>query len=111
MRLKLLFIGLSILSMVAAASYKVEPFTATPIVYANTTSRAFAAGDNGDTHGWNECAVAQRYKDEIGVICEGTRSIQVPAPRQLINVNYYCEFQFRPTAAAGTYRIRLAHCQ
>lgn len=94
--------------MVAAAAYRLDGGL-DPMHYANRISREFAAGENGDRSGWNECHEAERNQGEIGIACEGTRSIALHGD-QLVHVNYQCEFQFKPFMK-DSYRVGFAVCQ
>ncbi len=92
MRILLLAIALlSVGSLVSAtyASKTVENYTA----YANSVSRTFSLGDGGDDSGWRECVQMENNETNIGLACEGVRSILVHGGR-MFDVNYYCEFRF-----------------
>ncbi len=79
------------------------------VAYAHFVSRAYAEGDFNDSSGWRECVVNDREGDEVGIVCEGTRSITYQIGKR-IDVNYYCEFRF---TKHGTfkYTVESESCQ
>ena len=91
MRFVLLTLGLAVLA-VSAATFKPE-ITDNAYAYANSKSRDFAKGDTAKAVGWRECVELENTLTETGIVCEGTRMIQIHNG-QVVDVNYFCEFQF-----------------
>ena len=92
MRILVFIVGLLSLGSIVSAAYStknVENF----VSYAHSVSRAYASGDFNDPSGWRECVVDDRGQSGIGVVCEGTRSIDYQIGKR-IEVNYFCEFKF-----------------
>ena len=108
--MRLLLLALSLLSVgsVVAATYStksVDHYAA----YANVVSRSFSEGETGDSSGWRECVEMVNQGTEVGVICEGLRTITVHGGKS-VEVNYYCEFRFSHFENSK-YRIELEECQ
>ncbi len=87
--MRLLFIALVLFSagsIVAAAytSKTVENYLA----YANVESRTYAHGDAGDPSGWRDCTEMVNTGNEIGLVCEGVRTILVHGGKS-VDVNYF----------------------
>lgn len=108
--MRLLFAGLFMLSVgsfVAAAytSKTVENYMA----YANVISRQYAEGDSNDSSGWRDCVEMVNDRQEVGVVCEGIRTILVHGGKR-VDVNYYCEFRFN-RLDAFKYKVEMEVCQ
>lgn len=108
MRLMIFALSLFSVGSIVAAAYTpktVENF----LTYADAVSRSYAEGDNNSTQGWRECAETVNTPGEIGVICEGVRSIVVHGGK-MVDVNYYCEFRF--SRVGGTrFHVESESCQ
>lgn len=91
--MRLALLTLAILVIAASATTLKPEVVENPFGYANSKSQEFARGDNGDPSGWRECAEMESTAKEIGIVCEGTRSIEFHIGRY-IEVNYFCEFRF-----------------
>lgn len=108
MRLLLLALALFFAGSFVAAAYSsktVENYFA----YANVSSRNFAKGDSNDTGGWRECVEMVNTPQEVGLVCEGLRTILVHGGKR-VDVNYYCEFRFSKRDSFK-YRIETEVCQ
>jgi hypothetical protein len=94
-------------SIVAAAytSKTVENYLA----YANVISRTYAEGDSNDASGWRECNEAVNTGTEVGLVCEGVRTILVHGGKR-VDVNYYCEFRFSKRGSFK-YEVEMEVCQ
>lgn len=108
--MRLLFTALILFSagsIVAAAytSKNVENYFA----YANVVSHNYAHGDAGDPSGWRECTEMVNKGHEVGLVCEGVRTIQVHGGKS-VDVNYYCEFRFAKLDAYK-FKVELEVCQ
>jgi hypothetical protein len=101
----LALVGLA--SVLAAAAYSSDKVI-NYISYSNAVSRSFAYGENNNASGWRPCEEVEETEQEIGVVCEGQRSIYAQAEHK-IDVNYFCEFQFRKVGEA--YRVSFSLCQ
>ena len=91
LKILLLFLAAAVLA-VSAATLRPD-IVDNPIGYANMKSREFAKGENNDHSGWRECVALVSTAREIGVVCEGTRTLLVPGG-QKVDVNYFCEIRF-----------------
>ncbi|MGE4131606.1 MAG: hypothetical protein AB7F86_08195 [Bdellovibrionales bacterium] len=90
MRILLLLLTVAVMAVSAAT---LKPIIIdNPMGFATSKSLEFAKGDNGDSSGWRECAVMDESHRELGVVCEGTRTLEVTEGRQM-DVNYFCEFR------------------
>jgi len=108
MRILLLGIALFSAGSFVAAAYStknVENYMA----YANVVSRTYAQGDSRDSSGWRECMEMAKSKHEVGLVCEGVRTIFVHGGKQ-VDVNYYCEFRFARKEALS-YQVEMEVCQ
>lgn len=99
---------LAVFSVLAAAAYS-RARVVDHMTYANNTSRAFAAGDNGYTSGWRECSEIPDTPPFVGVVCDGRRVMQVHGG-QMVDVNYFCEFQFKRVGNSN-FRVMYSLCQ
>jgi hypothetical protein len=106
--MRFVLITLTLASIVAATAYSSDKVT-NPQGYADRVSRTFAAGDNGDSGGWRECAQAEQSPQGVGFVCEGVRSILIH-DNQLADVNYFCEFQFAAVDSIR-YKVKYSLCQ
>jgi hypothetical protein len=107
MRLILLTFAIAFVA-VSAASLKPE-FTDNIQAFANARSREFAKGDNPRAAGWRECVEMENGPAEIGMVCEGTRAIEIPGG-QIVDVNYFCEFRLS-RVDQGWFRVEYQLCQ
>jgi hypothetical protein len=108
MRILVFIVGILSLGSLVSAAYStknVENYVA----YAHTVSRAYASGDFNDPSGWRECVVDDGGPGDIGIVCEGTRSIVYQIGKR-IEVNYYCEFRFTKLDSFK-YRVESEICQ
>ena len=108
--MRLLLLGLALLSVgsfvgAAYTSKNVENYMA----YANVVSRTYAEGDANDASGWRECMELPNNGLEIGLICEGVRTILVHGGKE-VDVNYYCEFRFSKSDPFK-YEVEMEVCQ
>jgi hypothetical protein len=108
MRLTLMSLFLFSAGSIFAAAYTsktVENYFA----YANVISRSYAEGDANDASGWRECTEMLNSGSEVGMFCEGVRTILVHNGKR-VDVNYYCEFRF---VKVDTYRysVEMEICQ
>lgn len=92
-KMRLTFLTLGLMVIVASATTLKATMVQNPLVYANGRSHEFARGDNGDPSGWRECAEMEATPSAVGIVCEGTRSIEFHIG-QYMDVNYFCEFRF-----------------
>ena len=94
-------------SMVAAAysPKTVENYMA----YANVISRSYAEGDSNDSSGWRDCTEMVNNHLEVGVGCEGVRTILVHGGKR-VDVNYYCEFRFTQSESFK-FEVEMQICQ
>lgn len=107
MRLILLTLAIAVVA-VSATTFKPD-FTDNAFAYANARSRDFAKGDNPRAMGWRECVEMENTPSSIGIICEGTRGIEIPGG-QMVDVNYFCEFQLA-RLEHGLFRVEYQLCQ
>ncbi len=92
MRLMLVALFIFSAGSIFAAAYNsktVENYMA----YGNFVSREYALGDANDSSGWRGCNEAVNNGNEVGLVCEGVRTILVHGGKR-VDVNYYCEFRF-----------------
>jgi|GEM_PF-5990160 len=109
--MRLMLFGLILFSAgsIVAAAYSphsVENYLA----YANVTSRNYAAGDSNDASGWRECTEMVNTPPEVGLVCEGVRTILVHGGKY-VDVNYYCEFRFSRKSEFAKYDLEMEVCQ
>lgn len=97
-------VALIAIAVAAYSSDKVVNYMA----YANTVSRAYAIGENRNASGWRPCEEAEYSEQQVGVVCEGTRSMSVHAGL-IVDVNYFCEFQFN--RSGDTWKVQMSLCQ
>ncbi len=92
--MRLLIIALSLFSVgsIVAAAYTTKTVD-NYMGYAHFVSRTYAEGDNNSSHGWRDCGEMVNNAQEIGIVCEGVRTIQIHGGK-MMDVNYYCEFRF-----------------
>lgn len=92
--MRLLIFALSLFSVgsIVAAAYTPKTIE-NYLAYADSASSGYSLGDNNSNQGWRECTETVNTPQEIGVICEGVRSILVHGGK-MMDVNYYCEFRF-----------------
>lgn len=79
------------------------------MAYADNISKQFAAGDYHDISGWRECVLHESTPFEIGVVCEGTRSVDYQIGKRS-DVNYFCEFRF-VKISTFKYKVESQDCQ
>ena len=107
MRLALFILAVAVIAA-SAATFK-PVFTNDVMLYSNGKSLEFARGDGTVARGWRECEEAENTGSTFGIMCEGTRTIEIP-PAQLVDVNYFCEFVFS-RRDANSYRVEYQICQ
>ncbi|MBX3020665.1 MAG: hypothetical protein KF799_03235 [Bdellovibrionales bacterium] len=107
--MRVFVVGMFVAFVVAGTAYSSSKIVY-PLAYADTVSRAFAAGDNKDSSGWSECKEAPGVENGLGVICEGTRSI-LNDDGQMYHVNYFCEFEFQPKPQGDDFKVTHNLCQ
>jgi hypothetical protein len=108
MRFLIFALGVFSIGSIVAAAYTpttVENYMA----YADFRSRGYSAGDNGSSQGWRECAETVNTPQEIGVVCEGVRSILIHGGK-MVDVNYYCEFRFSRVGDTR-FHVEAENCQ
>ncbi len=108
MRLTLVALILFSAGSIFAAAYTpktVENYFA----YANVISRHYAEGDANDASGWRECTEMVNHGPEVGMVCEGVRTILVHNGKR-VDVNYYCEFRFN-RIDMFKYKVEMEVCQ
>lgn len=105
--MRLVVLTLALVSIITAAAYSSDKVV-NYMAYANTVSRDFSLGDNRNSFGWRPCEEAEVTENEVGVVCEGTRSINIHGGQQ-VDVNYFCEFQF--LRSGEVWKVHLALCQ
>ena len=106
--MRLFLIALAIVGTLTAAAYS-RGKVVDHLSYANSVSHSFAAGDNGITSGWRGCSEIEDTPPNIGVVCDGRRVIQTQSG-QMVDVNYFCEFQFRKESN-DSFRVLYSLCQ
>ena len=103
---------LAALSMFSAGSIVAAAYTTQSVdnyaAYANVVSRAYAEGDYSDGSGWRGCNEMVDTPTEVGMVCEGVRTIVVHGGKR-VDVNYYCEFRFKKNAQK--FEIESESCQ
>jgi hypothetical protein len=106
--MRVVVLTLALASIITAAAYSSDKVV-NYMTYANNVSRNFSNGDNHNTYGWRPCEEAEVTATEVGVVCEGTRSIEFHGSARAIDVNYFCEFQFQKSGE--TWKVSMALCQ
>lgn len=108
--MRLLFVALALFSAgsIVAAAYSPKSVD-NYMAYANVVSRNYAEGDFNNPTGWRECNEAENLGNQVGVVCEGIRSILVHGGKR-VDVNYYCEFRFIRHDNAK-YAVEIEVCQ
>jgi hypothetical protein len=92
MRLLLIAVVLLSIGSIVSATYStqsVENYKA----HAHFISKQYSKGDNGDASGWRDCMEMENTGDQVGLVCEGVRTITTQRGN-MVDVNYYCEFRF-----------------
>lgn len=108
MRFLIFALGVFSIGSIVAAAY--TPNTVgNYMAYADYKSRGYSAGDNGSSQGWRECGETVNTPQEIGVVCEGVRSIFIHGGK-MVDVNYYCEFRFSRVGDAR-FHVEAQTCQ
>ena len=108
MRFLLLGLGLLSAGSFVGAAYN-STYVENYMAYANVISREYAKGDANDFSGWRECVEMVSTDTEVGLVCEGVRTILVHGGKR-VDVNYYCEFRFNKLAAFK-FRVETEVCQ
>lgn len=108
MRLMLMALALFSAGSIVAAAYSPKSVD-NYMAYANVVSRGYAEGDFNNAVGWRECNEAENTGTQVGVVCEGIRSILIHGGKR-VDVNYYCEFRFLRHDNAK-YAVEIEVCQ
>ncbi len=91
--MRFVLLGLAVAVIAVSAATLKPAITDNAYAYANARAREFSKGDSGKVVGWRECVEMENAPEEVGIVCEGTRTIQIQSG-QVVDVNYFCEFRF-----------------